>query len=582
MFSDSEHLFSFILQKEMENGKEAEMKKDYFVVILVIWFALLGINSCGSDSDQNTDGDADGNSDGDTDADTDSDSDSDSDADSDSDTDGDMDTDTDTDSDTDTDTDSDTDTDTDSDTDTDTDTDSDTDDTSKGCPAECLPHCTSWGGTVVDGGECDGNLRCCEGATPSDTDTDTDTDSDGDTDTDSDSDGDSDVLDPVDVTADVVVDMFTEHQTIRGFGGMNCPTWGVDLTADQADTAFGNETGQMGMTILRVMVPPSSGNFNREVATAKRAVSHGAIVLATPWTPPQNMKTNGSLVGGRLNTSSYAAYADHLLSFKEHMESNGVTLHAISVQNEPDIAVDYDSCDWSAEEMANWLSSEGSKFGDTKLMAAESFNYNKRNTDPILNSATAEPMFDIVGVHLYGAQASDYPLAREKGKELWMTEHYTESDNDANLWPLAFDVAREIHSVMASNFNAYIWWYIRRSYGPMTENGQISKRGYMMAQYSKYVRPGFIRVDTVSGGGGGASIQVTAYKNGSQVVAVILNTGNSAQNITLGVNAGAYNEFRTITSSGSKNLEEGSVSATGNVASLSLEAQSITTVIGGE
>ena len=43
--------------------------------------------------------------------------------------------------------------------------------------------------------------------------------------------------------------------------------------------------------------------------------------------------------------------------------------------------------------------------------------------------------------------------------------------------------------------SAYVWWYIRRSYGLIKENGNISKRGYCMAQYSKFVRPNDVRVE---------------------------------------------------------------------------------------
>ena len=230
------------------------------------------------------------------------------------------------------------------------------------------------------------------------------------------------------------------------------------------------------------------------------------------------MKTNGSNVGGRLSTSSYGAYADHLISFRDHMESNGVPVYAISVQNEPDIAVSYDSCDWSPQEMISWLTGQASKFGDTKLMVAESFNFNHAATDAILNDSTAAGLVGVIGGHIYGSGLNDYPLAREKGKEVWMTEHYTDSDNDANAWPNAFNVATEIHNCMAANFSAYIWWYIRRSYGPISENGQVSKRGYMMAQYSKFVRPDFVRVDaSVSGMN---SVRITAYKDGGNLVVV--------------------------------------------------------------
>jgi len=304
-------------------------------------------------------------------------------------------------------------------------------------------------------------------------------------------------------------------------------------------------------------------------------------VLATPWTPPSNLKSNGGTVGGNLNASSYDAYADHLLAFRDTLESNDVPLYAISIQNEPDISVSYDSCFWSPQEMISWLSGQASKFGDTKLMAAESYNYNKSATDPILNDATASSLFDIVGVHLYGARASDYPLAREKGKEVWMTEHYTDSNTDANVWPNALNVAKEIHDCMASNFSAYIWWYIRRSYGPISENGQVSKRGYMMAQYAKYVRPGAMRVDT--SGGGMMNVNLTAYKQNGQLVVVAVNTGNQPQTLTFHVQNGAGNSFTQITSSGTKDLSnDGTIPIADHLATVTLDAQSATTLFTGE
>ena len=50
-----------------------------------------------------------------------------------------------------------------------------------------------------------------------------------------------------------------------------------------------------------------------------------------------------------------------------------------------------------------------------------------------------------------------------------MTEHYTTSDRDANLWPDALNVATELHnSMVEAQCNVYTWWYIKRSYGPIT------------------------------------------------------------------------------------------------------------------
>jgi O-glycosyl hydrolase len=378
---------------------------------------------------------------------------------------------------------------------------------------------------------------------------------------------------------DVNIDLGVEFQSISGFGGINVPGWIDDLTPEQVDTAFGNGPGQIGMSLLRVRVPYDPAEFELEVPTARHAVALGARVIASPWSPPAALKTNGDVIGGELAVDSYGAYADHLLSFRDYMASQGVALHAISVQNEPDIRVTYESCSWTAPQMVDWLTTQGSKFEGTPLIAAESFNFNRAMTDPILNDPAAAAPVGIIGGHIYGRGLADYPLARSLGKEVWMTEHYTDSSNSANAWPLALNVGKEIHDSMAANFNAYLWWYIRRSYGPLTEDGLVSKRGYLMAQYAKFVRPGYVRV--AASQPANAGVFVTAYEHaGAPLVLVAVNQNASEQTINLAVYNGCADSFDRFTTSGTKNVsDDGPVTLIQNRGSVTLDAQSVTTFV---
>jgi O-glycosyl hydrolase len=376
---------------------------------------------------------------------------------------------------------------------------------------------------------------------------------------------------------DANIDLSTELQRIAGFGGMDGGFY-AELTAGQVDTAFGNGPGQIGMSIIRIRVPESQNNFGRSLAAASRASQLGATVLATPWTPPANMKSNNSLVGGSLNVAAYAAYADHLLSFRDFFATNGVPIYAISVQNEPDIAVTYESCDWTPDQLVDWVTAQGSRFGDTRLMASESFHLDRQYTDPILNDPAAAAQVDIIGGHVYGSGLADYPLARQRGKEVWMTEHYTESANDANLWPLALDVGTEIHNVMSANFSAYIWWATRRVYGLISENGQVSKRGYLMAQYAKFIRPGYVRVGATQPDN--ANVRVTAYKGGDQLVVVAVNRSVQPQSINLDVFNSCATGFSRFTTSVSKNVaNDGAVALSNSRAGVTLDGQSVTTFV---
>jgi glucuronoarabinoxylan endo-1,4-beta-xylanase len=68
----------------------------------------------------------------------------------------------------------------------------------------------------------------------------------------------------------------------------------------------------------------------------------------------------------------------------KELKNNGVALYSISVQNEPDIKVEYESMDWTPSQMVTFLKNYGSRITGTKIMAAESFQFRKDITDAIL------------------------------------------------------------------------------------------------------------------------------------------------------------------------------------------------------
>ncbi|MBO3734535.1 glycoside hydrolase [Glycomyces niveus] len=333
---------------------------------------------------------------------------------------------------------------------------------------------------------------------------------------------------PASAQTTVNVEPNNVQQTIQGFGGMNHTVWISDLTAAQRDTAFGNGTGQLGFSILRIPVHEDRANWSREVATAQRARALGAKVFASPWNPPASM-TESFSGGKRLRYSMYGAYAQHLNDFDQFMANNGVDLYGISIQNEPDYAHEWTA--WTPQEILRFCRENAGSIG-TRVIAPESFQYRKNMSDPILNDPVALANVDIIGAHLYGTANADfpYPLFQQKGggKELWMTEVYHPNSSDsADLWPGALDTGEHIHRALVyGRFQTYVWWYIRRSYGPMREDGQISKRGANMAHFSKWVRPGFQRITATANPQ--TNVYISAFKSGSRIVIVAINKNTTA------------------------------------------------------
>lgn len=378
--------------------------------------------------------------------------------------------------------------------------------------------------------------------------------------------------------ADVcVVDTNVEHQSIRGFGGINHPEWAGDLTQSQRQTAFGNGANELGLTVLRVFVNPDNSQWSKALPTAQFATKMGVTVFASPWEPPANLAEQypDSKVGKlHLPKSNYAAYAKHLNDFGTYMKNNQVDLYSISVQNEPDYASEWTH--WTTDETTDFIANYGDQITSTRLMSPESFQYSpdgaswidhgtgdggKRFYTKILNNAKAMANCDVFGTHFYGTQRAwmDFPELENCGKEIWMTEVYVpNSDQDsANRYPEALQVSENIHNAMVvGNMSAYTWWYIRRSYGLMTEDGKISKRGYCMAQYSKYVRPGDVRIDATEQPS--ENVYISAYKgDDNQVTIVAINKGTEGYSQQFAVNAGEQiadvDRYRT---SASENLAE--------------------------
>lgn len=394
---------------------------------------------------------------------------------------------------------------------------------------------------------------------------------------------------PASIFAQTVnVDLGKEKQVIRGFGGINFPGWIDDLSESQRATAFGNGNNQLGLSVLRIHVDPNESAWSREVATAQYAVKQGAYVFASPWSPPESMREtftrNGRGGQVRLRADKYADYAQHLNKFVSYMKNNGVNLYGISVQNEPDYASEWTW--WTPTEMATFLKNNAKSI-NCRIIAPESFQYTKSTSDPIINDSQAWAEVDILGTHLYGTQVSafQYPLFESKrgNRELWMTEvYYPNSDaNSGNKWPEALEVADHISNAMVvGNFQAYVWWYIRRTYSFIDDNGSITKRGSCMAQFSKFIRPGFVRVDATQHPGSDNNLNVSAYKKDNDVVIVAVNRNTSSKTLTISIPNCEVTEWERYVTDQTRNVKkESSISGSTNF-KVTLDAKSAVTLVG--
>jgi glucosylceramidase len=82
-----------------------------------------------------------------------------------------------------------------------------------------------------------------------------------------------------------------------------------------------------------------------------RKVNPELFLFSTPWSPPGWMKANGSMLGGSMRKKYYASYAQYLLKFLQAYAVEGVSIQAVTSQNEVDTDQDgrMPACLWGQE-----------------------------------------------------------------------------------------------------------------------------------------------------------------------------------------------------------------------------------------
>jgi len=384
----------------------------------------------------------------------------------------------------------------------------------------------------------------------------------------------------------VSVDPDSVHQMIRGFGASNILLWRPDMTDSEIQTTFGTGQGQLGFSILRIMLEADKSRWSRYIPTAKKAYDMGVTIIAAPWYAPAEMVESVNGVS-RVRYDRYDEYAAHLDSFSTYMKNNGVPVYGISVQNEPDITDQWTS--WTSAEMFTFMKNHAQAITGTMVMAPESFHFDRDYSDPVLIDSMACANTDIICGHIYGSGLGSYPLAEEKGKEIWMTEHLSGENNSANDWIWALAAGKEMNDVMQSGMSAYVWWYIVRYYGPIDDGewdvrykkGTVTKKGYVMSQYSRFIRPGDYRIDSAVYPYY-AQIYVTAYTDSLSLktVVVAINQGASSAEVAFYVRNSMVNSVTPFITSATKNVvQERDISLSGGKFIHNLEASSITTFV---
>jgi glucuronoarabinoxylan endo-1,4-beta-xylanase len=394
-------------------------------------------------------------------------------------------------------------------------------------------------------------------------------------------------------TGDITINPEKTYQVMDGFGIAD--VWQAKSTSSAAQrTLFWDPDQGIGMSILRAGID-ENGKIMGDAAfvEAPDVVKYGGKVWAAPWSPPASYKDNSNINnGGHLNTSSYEAWATTLAAFPAYFKQNaGVDLWGLSAQNEPDFVASYRSCIFSAAQMNAFLKVLGPKLHalspPVKVIAAEPdvwshlWNNGDKYGSAIEGDATVSSLVDVHATHDYGSnvQSTTRPSPPAGTKHpVWQTEAtYTAG---AGIGP-ALDFARCIYAgVTTGGTSGWVYWWTT-SFMDGGSTASPPKRVYAMGNYSKFVRPGYVRVDAT---GVPSSVQIVPFQNPADGTLAIVaqNSGSSAVAVSFFVSgAGWPGTVTPYVTSASSNLAAGTaVTVTAGRFSGSLAAQSVTTFVG--
>ena len=305
----------------------------------------------------------------------------------------------------------------------------------------------------------------------------------------------------------------------------------------------------------------------------------GTRIISTVWSPPAWMKTNNNVIGGRLRPDKYQAFAEYLSMYvRGYKEHHGIDIYAISLSNEPDVTVRYSSCYWNGKEFHDFLKVLIPVFERDKITAKVVVGENSAwSENPVLeslNDSVTSARIDIVGVHAYGTIERDPfpPISQRSGqlvetlkqkKKIWQTEAANLGRNypgiaDGLYW------AHILHTHVAENrTNAWLYWWAMDPYtgggslvhmDPAKNTYTVDKRLYTIGNYSRFIRPGFFRVQIVSEFVPG--VLVSAYKSEAnhQLVVVAINENGVAQDLELHLNGISVNSAKPWRTSETEDL----------------------------
>jgi glucuronoarabinoxylan endo-1,4-beta-xylanase len=381
-------------------------------------------------------------------------------------------------------------------------------------------------------------------------------------------------------SATVTINTATTYQTLDGFGAA-CAWYGEWLTGNSNKSAIYDLLFKNNLDFIRFRNTYGSGReggvfcpYEAELVTQGRTRNSNLKILLCSWSPPSNLKANGTMNGGTLakvngafNYSGFGTYwRDSLVGY----QGKGFTPDYISIQNEPDYTNSgWETCQLDTTEGTNAsyskaldavVSSIASISPKPKIVGPEVTGIGSSKVQNYMASLN-QSNINVVGHHLYNGGDANSPdsfnsifqtlYSAYSSKPRWQTEY--DQGGALNTAILMYN------SLVYEQVTAYFFWDLVWANNDLclvnlpSQNAStytVTDYYYVVKQFAGWTDPGYKRVAASSTNTG---VRATAFVNGNSLSVILINTSGSEASVTLSLNTGVSSSTVYVTTPGGSN-----------------------------
>lgn len=389
----------------------------------------------------------------------------------------------------------------------------------------------------------------------------------------------------------IVCDPGRQFQSIEGFGGAltESSAWVLDqLPAERRSEVlrrYYDPAEGIGYTLARTHINScdfSLGSWSLDPVAGDTALAHFSLepmrrwvlpllhdvqaiagaqnfhLLASPWSPPPWMKTNGVMIeGGALRPEYRQAWADYLVRFIGDMErQEHIPVWALTVQNEPAATQTWESCIYSAAQERDFIRDYlGPALGRAGFSGVHLciLDHNRDLMDEWTGTIYSDPAAArfVWGTAMHWYVSDDFAApsrahAAFPDKPTLFTEGCNDRETKGKFELGAWEHGERYAHSMINDFRNWVCGWIDwnivldQTGGPNhvgnfcdapvivdTEKGEVRYESafYYIGQFSRFVHPGARRIGS---SGGPPGIESVAFANpGGGLAVVVLNTSGA-------------------------------------------------------